>query len=399
MTPKHQQYFHKAQALIPWATQTNAKRHKPEQDPMPPFIDRGLGCRIWDLDDKEYIDYRCSLGPILLGHRHPVVEEAVQRQLQKGVLFSMASPIELQAAEALLQNIQWADQVHFMKTGNDANSCCVRLSRSLTGRDHILSVGYHGYNDWFTCNWPHSGVPQAVRSLVHEVEYGNIAQLESVFAEYGSQIACAVIEPYDWNENLGHDFVKRMRELCNQHGSLLVFDEILTGFRMALGGAPAYYGVIPDFSAFAKALANGYPVSAFVANKEVMSALNKTVLTTTHAGETISLAACCATMQVLAEQEVIRHLYAMGQRLRQGFEEICRECKSPAVMIGLEVAQTIRFDLPEPENIKIYDRFYSLLYQQGIFANVRWFISLAHQPADIDETLDKMRRAMKEVCR
>jgi glutamate-1-semialdehyde 2,1-aminomutase len=397
MTSKNQQHYLKAQELIPWATQTNAKRYKIEQDPMPPFIDRGLGCRIWDLDDKEYIDYRCSLGPILLGHRHPAVEEAVHQQMEKGVLFSMAAPVELEAAEGILQNIQWAEQIHFMKTGNDANSCCVRLSRSLTGREHILSVGYHGYNDWFACHWPHSGVPDAVRSLVHEVAYGQIEQLESTFAEYGSQIACAVVEPYDWSENPGHDFVKRLRQLCDRYGSLLVFDEILTGFRMALGGAAAFYGVTPDFSAFAKALANGYPLSAFVGKREVMSALNRTVLTTTHSGETLSLAACRATMQVLRAKGVYDHLYAMGRRLREGFSEICREYNAPAVMTGLEVAQTIRFNVPEPENVKMYDRFYSLLYQHGIFANVRWFISLAHQPADIDETLDKMRMAMKEV--
>jgi glutamate-1-semialdehyde 2,1-aminomutase len=399
MTPNHTQHYQKATGLIPWATQTNAKRYNPDWEPMPPFLERALGCRVWDLDGKEYIDFRCSLGPIILGYQHPIVDEAVRQQMQKGVLFSMASPIELNAAEAILENIGWADQVRFMKTGNDACSSCVRLSRALTGREHILSVGYHGFHDWFATSWSNAGVPSHLATMVHDVAYGDLEALENVFAEYGSQIACAIIEPYDWGEKMGEEFVKAARALCDQYGALLIFDEVLTGFRMALGGAPAYYGVIPDFSAYAKALANGYPLSAFAGKKEAMAALNKTILTTTYAGETLSIAACRACMQVFREQNVHAHLYAMGRRLRLGFDEICRECKSPAVMYGLEVSQSIRFNLAEPESTVMYNRFVSLLYKNGIFANVRWFISFAHQAADIDETLDKMRLAMKEVCR
>lgn len=397
MTSANKRQYDQAIEKIPWATQTNAKRYNADWEPMPPFIDRAKGCRLWDLDDKEYIDYRCSLGPIILGHQYPAVENAVLAQMKKGVLFSMASPIELETADQILRTIGWADQVRFMKTGNDACISCVRLSRSLTGRDHIVSVGYHGFHDWFVTSWSHPGVPAGMSQWVHETAYGDRANLEKIFEQFGSQIACLIIEPYDWGKDLGQAFVARCRSLCDQYGSLLIFDEILTGFRMAPGGAPSYYGVIPDFSAFAKAMANGYPLSAFAGKKEAMKALEKTILTTTYAGETLSMAACCATLEVMRTEKVHDHLYAMGRRLREGFTEICREFNIPAVMYGLEVSQTIAFTVPEPQATAMYNRFYSLLFQKGVFANVRWFVSYAHQPADIDETLDKMRQAMKEL--
>jgi len=397
MTSQNHRHLQRALEKIPWATQTNAKRYQPDWPGMPPFIERAKGCRLWDLDGREYIDYRCSLGPIILGHQVAAVDDAVRKQMQKGILFSMASPLELEAAEAILRNTVWPDQVRFMKTGNDACVSCVRLSRSLTDRDHIVSAGYHGFHDWFATTWPHAGVPSPLRDLVHEVNYNDLDTLAKVFEQYGSQIACLIIEPYDWGEDLGKEFVQRSRSLCDHYGSLLIFDEVLTGFRMALGGAPAFYGITPDFSAFAKALANGYPLSAFVGKKEVMSALDKAILTTTYAGEALSLAACCATMQIMHDENVHVHLYAMGRRLRQGFEEICREVNAPAIMYGLEVSQSIRFTVPEPDATTLYNRLYASLFQQGIFANVRWFVSYSHQPSDIDETLDKMRLAMKET--
>ncbi|MGY8695273.1 MAG: aminotransferase class III-fold pyridoxal phosphate-dependent enzyme, partial [Verrucomicrobiia bacterium] len=172
MTPKNQALFQRALEKIPWATQTNAKRHDSDgATTRPPFIQRAKGCRMWDIDDKEYIDFRSALGPITLGYQYQEVDDAVRRQMEQGVLFSMSSPIEIETSEAILDTIGWADKIRFMKTGADVNACCLRLARSYTGRDHILNSGYHGYQDWFTLDWENPGIPQSLNNYVHSIEY------------------------------------------------------------------------------------------------------------------------------------------------------------------------------------------------------------------------------------
>jgi len=398
MTPKNKQQFEKAKALIPWATQTNAKRLNPNWQNMPPFIKSAKGCRMWDIDDREYIDYRCSLGPIILGYQYEPVDKAVRAQMQNGVLFSMASPIELRAAEAIIKNVPWIEQIRFMKTGADACTACTRLARSYTGRDHILTSGYHGYQDWFALNWPNSGVPEALRQFVHDIPYGDIDAVDHAFDAYGDQLAAAIVEPYDWNDLVGKAYLQRLRQRCDASGTVLIFDEVLTGFRLARGGAQEYFGITPDLAAYAKAIANGYAVSAFAGKKEFMQTLEKTIITITHGGETLSLAACEATMNILREEPVHEHINAMGRRLREGFAEIIKETGVQAYAGGLNPAPFIQFDYDnEEENLQWQNKLFSQLYQKGIFANHRWFISYSHQEADIDETLEKMRTAFREI--
>ncbi len=398
MTLKNNQYLDQAKAIIPWATQTNAKRLNPNWKHMPPFIKSAKGCRMLDLDDREYIDYRCALGPIVLGYQYEPVDEAVRAQMQNGVLFSMASPIELRAAEAIIKNVPWVEQIRFMKTGADACSACLRLARSYTGRDHILSSGYHGYHDWFALNWPNPGVPDALRQFVHEIPYGDVEAVDRAFDTYGNRLAAAIVEPYDWNDLVGKAYLERLRKRCDASGTVLIFDEVLTGFRLARGGAQEYFGITPDLAAYAKAIANGYAVSAFAGKKEFMQTLEKTIITITHGGETLSLAACEATMNILREEPVHEHIHAMGKRLRDGFAEIIKETGVQAHAGGLDPAPFIQFDYDNEEvNLQWQNKLFSQLYHKGIFANHRWFINYSHQATDIDETLEKMRAAFRKI--
>ncbi|MBC7185624.1 MAG: aminotransferase class III-fold pyridoxal phosphate-dependent enzyme [Calditrichaeota bacterium] len=365
---------------------------------MPPFIRRAKGCRLWDLDGREYIDFRCALGPIILGYQHPAVDEAVRAQMSCGVLFSMASPVELEAAEAVLQNVPWIEQVRFLKTGADACTACVRLARAFTGRDHVLSVGYHGYHDWSVADWPNSGVPATVRAYTHVVPYGDVPAAERAFADWGEQLAAAIVEPYDWQHPDGAPFLRRLRELCDTHGALLIYDEVLTGFRLARGGAQEYFGVTPDLAAYAKAMANGYPLSAFAGKRRFMQQLEKTVITITHGGETLSLAACKATMEVMQAEPVHEHIFAMGERLMKGLAEIVQEFHAPVKIIGLPPAPVVTFATGEPQrDTQLRNAFFDELYAAGIFANDRWFISYAHQPEDIDLTLERARQTLKKL--
>lgn len=399
MKSENEKHFQHALKRMPWATQTNAKRHNPAWGAfMPPFIRRASGCRMWDLDGREFIDFRCALGPIILGYAYDEVDEAVRAQMQNGVLFSMASPLELETAEAIMHNVPWLEQVRFMKTGADACTACVRLARAYTGRDHILTAGYHGYHDSFALNWPHHGVPDILRDYVHELRYNDLDGVDAAFDEFGSKLAAVIVEPYDWGAEIGTAFLQKLRQKCDEHGTLLIFDEVLTGFRLALGGAQAYFGVTPDLAAFAKAMANGYPISAFAGKKQFMQQLEKTIITTTYAGETLSLAACKKTMEILSQQPVHEHIFKMGAMLKAGFAEIISESGLPAHAAGLPPAPFIHFDgANEQQNLDLQNRLFAKLFEFGIFANERWFISYSHQPHDIEQTLKAVRAAFRAL--
>jgi len=390
--------YERAIKVTPWGTQTNAKRPVLEyKGAMPFYIERGKGCRLWDVDGREYIDYRCSLGPTILGYCYDEVDEAVRKQMEKGVLFSMASPIEIELAELIHEMVPGAEMVKFMKTGEDANSCCVRLARAFTGKDMIISCGYHGYPDWFMTHI--YGVPAFMSDYVKKLDYGNFEQAEEIISKYADKTACVITVPYDLDDNLSADYLKHLRKLTEEYKIPLIFDEVITGFRLAKGGAQEYYGVIPDLAAFAKAIANGYPLSAFAGKKEYMELLNtKTLITTTYAGETLSIAAAIATLRIMKREDVHGHIFRMGKKLKEGYTAICKNLRIEGYGAGLEPLSYINFIYNDPEiNNKLNFHLMHELYKNGIFANVRSMISYSHQEKDIDITLEKTEIALKRA--
>ncbi len=398
MTPKHAAHYQRALKSIPWATQTNAKRYDGELIPSrPPFIKKAKGCRIWDLDDKEYIDYKASLGPIILGHQYPEVDDAVRKQMESGVLFSMASPLEAEAAEAILNTLGWAEKIRYMKSGADVCACCLRLARSKTKRNHFLTSGYHGYQDWFALEWPNNGIPTALEKFSHAIEYGDLQAVDEAFSSHGSDLAAVIISPVEWHKEPSKAFLKKIRSKCDEYGTVLIFDEVLTGFRLSKGGASEYFGVEPDLAAYAKAIANGYPLSAYAGKAEFMDTLDQTIITTTYAGETLSLAATKAVMEIFNREPVIDHLFTLGQRLRDGFDQIFDEFGYPAQTLGLAPAVTIKFQGEESVQDARRINLFNELYKRGIFANKEWFITFSHQEQDIDETLDKLRESVRSI--
>ncbi|MCH6256854.1 aminotransferase class III-fold pyridoxal phosphate-dependent enzyme [Puniceicoccaceae bacterium K14] len=398
MTPKHAEHYQRSLKSIPWATQTNAKRYDGELVPSrPPFLKRAKGCRVWDLDDKEYIDFKASLGPIILGYQYPLIEDAIKNQLSNGVLFSMASPIEIEAAEAILNTLGWAEKIRFMKTGADVCACCLRLARSKTKRNKFATSGYHGYQDWFALTWPNNGVPDVLNDFSHSLPYGDIAAIEALFDEHGSELAAVIVSPFEWDQAPSQKFLKTLRAKCSEYGSVLIFDEILTGFRLAKGGAREFFDVEPDLAAYAKAIANGYPLSAYAGKAEFMDTLDKTIITTTYAGETLSLAASQAVMQVLNNEPVIDHIHVLGQTMRDAFDDIFREFNYPAHTVGLSPAVTIQFEGDESEQSAKRVELFNILYEKGIFANKEWFITYSHTASDIAKTVDEMHQAVKQI--
>lgn len=400
----------KASELIPWGTQTNAKRHIPEMgDAMPRFIDHASGCRVVDSDGKSYIDYRSALGPIILGYSNEDVQRAVRTQLDKGVLFSMASPLEVEMAEVLTAIIPGLEQVRYLKSGNEVNHVAIRLARAYTGRDLIVTCGYHGHGDWFSCGlgesigwaWPRegNGVPTVLDDLIVKVPYGDTEALNEVFETRGSEIAGMITVPYDWNEHVGYDFIKVARAVTQKHGSALIFDQILTGFRLGLDGAQGFFGVIPDLTTYGKAIANGFPLAVVGGSRDLMSMFENVMITTTHAGETLSLAAAIATIQVLQDEPVLESIQASGQRLQNGFDSLAlKHGLSQAKSYGLPVAPQLQFADDAEENSALKSIFDRSLFENGIFPSTPYLINYAHKVADIDLTLEVMDRALGRLA-
>jgi len=400
MASKNEEHYERALRSIPWGTQTNAKRSgRDGMTHRPAFIERAKGCRMWDLDGREFIDYRAALGPIILGYQYEEVDVAVREQMQKGILFSMASPIEAVAAEAVLNTVGWAEKIRFMKTGADACTCCLRLARSHTGRDHFLTIGYHGYHDWFAFNWPNPGVPELLKSFIHEIPYGDIEAIDKVFAEFGNELAGAITVPIEWHLHPSKEFLGHLRRKCDEYGAALIFDEVLTGFRLGKAGAVEYFSIEPDLAAYAKGMANGYPLSAYAGKDEWMDTLNQTIITTTYAGETFSLAASCAVMEIFNREAVHEHIFRLGAQLRKGFEDVFRESGFPATTIGIDPGFVIDFSPAGDDAESLNCQLFNILYDNGIFANEQWFITYSHQAADIDQTLDAMRQAVLQTLK
>jgi glutamate-1-semialdehyde 2,1-aminomutase len=324
-----------AHYLIPGGCHTYAKGDDQYPILAPGFIARGFGCRVWDTDGREYIEYGMGNRTVALGHAYPAVLQAVQREIVRGSNFTRPSPVEVACAEQFLRLIDGADMVKFCKDGSDATSGAVRLARAHTGRDMIACCGDHPFfsvDDWFIGTTPmNAGIPEAIRRLTVTFRYGDLASAEALFAQYPGQIAAFILEAAR-TDDPKDGYLHALQRLCHANGALLILDEMITGFRWHSGGAQKLYGIVPDLSTFGKALANGFSVSALAGRREFMrlggldhhDRPRVFLLSTTHGAETHALAAAIATMQVYEREGVIEHLYQQGTRLRREAEEAIR---------------------------------------------------------------------------
>lgn len=389
----------KAERLIPSCSQTFSKGPSQfVQGAAPVFLIRGQGSHVWDVDGNEYIDYPMALGPIILGHNDPAVTEAVSRQLREGTVFSLPHPLEVTLAERLTEMIPCAEMVRFGKNGSDVTSGAVRLARAYTGRDLIACCGYHGWQDWYIGTTTRNrGVPKAVCALTHPFEYNDLGSLERIFREHPAQIAAVIMEPVGLIPPR-EDFLERVRALTLREGALLIFDEIITGFRLALGGAQAYFNVTPDLACFGKAMANGLPLSAVVGRRGVMKLFDDVFFSFTFGGETLSLAAAMATIQQLKQLQVIPHLWAQGKALQDGYNLLAREFGLQRVTecIGLSPRTVIAFkDETGSESLILKSLFQQECLRRGVLFSGSQNICASHSREDIEHTLHAYREALE----
>ena len=393
--------YEKAQTLIPAATQTLSKgATQYVKGVAPVFLARAKGSHVWDVDGNEYIDYPMALGPIILGHGYPAVDQAVKRQIDDGVAFSLPHPLEIEVAEQLTAMIPCAEMVRFGKNGSDATAGAVRLARAHTGRDLIVCCGYHGWQDWYIGSTTFNrGVPASVRDLIKSFEYNDIDSLERRFAAHPGQIAAVIMEPIGIVEPMD-GFLAAVRDLCHRQGALLIFDEVVTGFRLARGGAQEYFGVLPDIACFGKAMANGYPLSAVVGPRAIMKCFEEVFFSFTFGGEAVSLAAANATLKEIAEKEVIAHLWELGRQLNDGFKVLAKEFGVDRFMrtSGLAPRTVISFfDDSGRESLLVKSLFQQECLKRGVLFSGGQNICFSHSNGDIEHTLRVYRTAMEIV--
>ena len=300
---------------IPLGTQTFSKSHIQYPEKAPLFLTYGDGGCVWDVDANRYVDLVMGLLPVVLGYRDPDVDRAIANQLANGISFSLATELEVVLAEKLIEVIPSAEAVRFGKNGTDATSAAVRLARAFTGRDRIMASGYHGWQDWYIgATTRNKGVPKAVSDLTHMVPYNDIRAVRDLLRKHPGEFAALIMEPVNATEP-GPGYFDELHEMLLANGVLLIFDEIITGFRYALGGAQELYGVKPDLSCFGKALGNGMPISAVTGRADVMREMEDIFFSGTFGGETLSIAAAIAVIEKMQREPVIETLWETGKRL------------------------------------------------------------------------------------
>lgn len=389
----------RAQALIPSCTQTFSKGPTQfVQGVAPVFLERGRGSHVWDVDGNEYIDYVMGLAPVILGYAYPAVDEAVARQMRDGVILSLPHPLEVEVAQLLVDLIPCAQMVRFAKNGSDATAGAVRVARAFTGREIVACSGYHGWQDWFVgATTRRRGVPDAVARLTKPFAYNDLDGLTRILDAHRNQVACVIMEPVGVVPPRP-GFLEGVRALCDRHGALLVFDEIVTGFRFAVGGAQEYFGVTPDLACFGKAMANGYPLAAVVGRRDVMALFDEVFFSFTFGGDTLALTAAKVTIEEIRSQRLLAHVWAQGERLRDAFNVLARELgvdrRVACSGYGPRTLITFKDETGRP-SLVMQSFFQQECVKRGILIHAAHNMSYSHTEDDLIQTLRVYRTTLE----
>ena len=428
----NQQLFERAQRVIPGGVNSPVRAFRAVGG-TPRFISRGLGPYIWDAEGQRYIDYIGSWGPMILGHGHPAVLEAVHKAAQDGFSFGAPTEREIELAEAIIALVPSVEQLRLVSSGTEATMSAIRLARGATGRSKIVKFEgcYHGHADALlvkagsglaTFGHPTSaGVPPEVVQHTLVLEYNNVEQIEQAFASHGPEIACVIIEPIAGNMNFVRaslPFMKRIRELCSQHGALFVFDEVMTGFRVALGGAQSVYaqlipGFQPDISVFGKVIGGGMPLAAFGGSRDVMrqlAPLGPVYQAGTLSGNPVATACGLATLAEITKPGFFEALSARTQSLVSGLTAAAQDAGVPLVGDSEGGLFGFFFAAELPQNYGVvmatdqarFNRFFHGMLSRGVYLAPALyeagFVSAAHTADDIAATVAAARAAFAELA-
>jgi glutamate-1-semialdehyde 2,1-aminomutase len=391
---RSQELYERARPIMTPVTQTLAKGPGQYIDGIAPkYLKKGKGSHVWDVDGNEFIDYNMAIGPLSLGYAYPRVDEAIVAQLADGITFSMMHELEVTLAELIHKVIPNAESIRISKTGADVTSAAVRVARAFTGRNKVLCCGYHGWHDWYIgVTSRNAGIPDAVRDLSATFDYNN---LDTVAASLDEDTACVILEPFVF-EAPKNNFLQELKALCEANGTLLIFDEMWTGFRIAVGGAQEYFGVTPDLACYSKAFANGMPISLLTGRRDIMQLFNEEVFFfTTFGGEALSLAAAVATIQEMIDKNVPAYLAEKGKLLKDGYNALAMELGMDGYTrcTGYDCRSLINFDSSTGNPLEVKSFVQQELIKRGILWSGFHNMSFSHSDADVEYTL----RAYREV--
>lgn len=394
-------WFERARKVIPGCAQTFSKGYTQYVRGVSPiFLQRGKGCRVWDADGNEYIDFVQGLLPNILGYANEEVNAAAAAQLSQGHSFSLPHPVEVELAERLTRFIPCAEMVRFGKNGSDATAGAVRIARAFTGRDRIACCGYHGWQDWFIGSTSrHRGVPGAVRALTHPFPYNDPVALDKILSEHPGEFAAVIMEPVNFTYPKA-GYLQAVKEKAHQHGALLVFDEICSGFHLGLGGAQKKMGVTPDLACFGKAMGNGFPISCVVGRTEVMKVCEEIFFSFTFGGEVASMAASMKVLDILESTDVLAQMESHGRRLQDGFNALAQQAglHPRFECIGFPVWSLLKFrDATGKDSFLERSLWQQEVVKRGILQLVTHNLTGAHDSLAIEHTLEIFASVFKTL--
>lgn len=396
---KSQELYQRALNLMTPVTQTMAKGPTQWIDGVAPkYLKKAKGAYVWDVDGNKYLDYNMAIGPISLGYCYPAVDKAILNQLKDGITFSLMHELEVEVSELIREVVPNAESVRIAKSGADVCSAAIRIARAYTKREKILCCGYHGWHDWYIGVTSRAlGIPDSTKALSNTFDYNNI---QSVIDAIDEDTAAVILEPFVFDE-MKDDFLAKLHDVCKKNGTLLIFDEMWTGFRVAVGGAQEYFGVKPDLAVYSKAVANGMPIAFLTGRHDVMRLFEEEVFFfTTFGGEALSLAATVATINELRDKNVPAHLHHIGTLLKDGYNQIAKElgidhytgCK------GYTCRTMVTFDGGDKANGQDGLHMKSLVQQEMIKRGILWGgfhnVCYSHTEKDVAYTLNCYREVL-----
>lgn len=418
--------FERARKVIPGGVNSPVRAGK-AVGMDPPFVSRAEGCFLWDVEGKRYIDYVCSWGPMILGHAHPDVLKAVEERLSKGTSYGAPTELEVEMAEAIVGMVPSMEMVRMVNSGTEAAMSAIRLARGYTGRKKIIKFEgcYHGHADSLLVSAGSGvatlaipgcpGVPEDIACQTLSVSFNRLEEVASAMEQYGREVAAVIVEPIPGNMGVvvpGEGFLSGLRDLASRYGSLLIFDEVITGFRVAPGGAQALYGITPDLTCLGKIIGGGLPVGAYGGKRAIMSRMapeGDVYQAGTLSGNPLAMAAGLATLKLLRREGVYRELEDKGNYLFKGLAEAARSAGVKVVINRVGAMGSLFFgERPvtdfasaKASNAEVFKGFYAMMLDQGIYlapsAFEAWFISIAHDKESLQKTIEAAARSFAAI--
>ncbi len=405
--PRSMELYARAEQLIPGATQLISRRpSRAAKGVSPAYVARAQGARFWDVDGHEYIDWVSGIGAIILGYCDRVVDEAVRKQIETGVSYSVSHELEIELAEELVSTIPCAEMVRYAKGGGDACAVAVRIARGATGRDKILFCGYHGWHDWYlAANLSEEatldahlfpgiepiGVPQSLKGTAIPFEYGKVASLSAALDQHRDEVAAVIMEPLR-SEEPPEGYLQDVRDLTRREGVPLIFDEVSTGFRLSPGGVQPYLGIEPDMAVFAKSISNGYAMGAVVGRREVMEPAAQMFISSTYWSDLIGIRAALTTLREIRRRGVPDYLQDFGRRIIDRMNETAEETGLAARCCGISVHPHLEFHVDDPAAGRLLATLYvQEMAKRGCHGYPAFYLNAAQGDAELQQTTEAAR--------